>query len=257
MCDIIPLPYFEQFEVSQLDGSPPCSIATSNSFISFKTFEISPGPVEGFSGRVAQYDLATDLNETLEPDGEYGIESSLYLGYFLLEENKSYTLSYNYGQSSSYPVQFRAILTEPQWDGYSFLITNMQEMPDENGIIVQTIGVPYTAIYQLHFNAIVNTNDGFVYLDDVRLEESITAGTDSHSVNNLKIYPNPVKDIITIANSEVINTVELYNSIGQLVLSSAPNATQFTLNINHVPAGVYFATVKSGKQTKSTRIIKE
>lgn len=249
------LPYFEQFESAEFEGGlPSCMYSTYNSFASSEIFEVSPAPVEGFTGRVAQYNLNTSLTD----GGEYQIENDLYIGNFFLEEGKNYTFSYKYGHSgTTHPVALRAILQSFVQDEFAYLITNMQQMPNEIGTITQTLGVPATGLYILHFEVITMSSDNFVYLDDVRLEEAPTAALQQNTLTGLSVYPNPAGNVVTISNNEVINNVDLYNSMGQMVLRAAPNATEATLNLDTLAAGVYFASVKSGSKTTKTKIIKK
>lgn len=253
-CDPVPLPYFQQFEEVSADGLPLCTYSTFNTFASSQIFQVSPEAVDGFTGKVAQYDLTADFPQ----GGPYNLETDFYLGNFLLEENTFYTFSFKYGHSAGiHPVALRAILQAPGWGGFSYLITNMQQMPDENGIINQTIGVPATGMYQLHFNVVTGSADGFVYLDDVRLEEAATAGLDGKANTALTIFPNPVKDILTISHHSTIDSFELYNSIGQVVLVESPGTSLANINLERLAAGVYYGNIRSGSQITNTRVIKE
>jgi Concanavalin A-like lectin/glucanases superfamily/Secretion system C-terminal sorting domain len=67
----------------------------------------------------------------------------------------------------------------------------------------------------------------------------------------LKIYPNPVSDILTIENIDR-QDLEIVNILGQIVLSEKATM-RTTFNIEHLQSGVYF--VKTGGQT--VRFIKK
>lgn len=254
LCDTAPLPYFEPFEEPlPVEGLPSCAMGTYSSFASSKIFQVSPEAVEGFSGKVAQYDLTSDLQ------GEgFGVGTDLYLGSFMLEEGTNYTFSFKYGRTAGTgPVVMQAILEEPVWGGFAILITNFQNMPLENGTVTQNIGVPETGIYHIRFNVEATSGDEFVYLDDVRLEEAPVAGLQDNTLSALAIYPNPVKDILTINHIDAIERVELYSSTGQLLLAEKPDNVQALLNLERLSAGVYYASISSGGLTKKVKIIKE
>lgn len=254
LCDTAPLPYFEPFEeVFSIDGLPSCAMGTYNSFASDNIFQVSPEAVEGFSGNVAQYDLSSDLQ-----GGEFAVATDLYLGTFLLEEGTDYTFSFKYGRTAgSGQVLMQAILEEPEWGGFAILVTNFQSMPAENGTITQNVGVPETGIYQIHFKVEATSGDEFVYLDDVRLEEASLAGVRENALSNLAIYPNPVKDILTINHADAIERIELYSSTGQLLLAEKPDNVQVLLNLERLSAGVYYAGISAGGVAKKVKIIKE
>ena len=58
--------------------------------------------------------------------------------------------------------------------------------------------------------------------------------------NNLSLYPNPSKGIITIQAVDKINSLKIYNMIGNLVMVRNISNTQSTLNIEHLTNGIYF-----------------
>jgi hypothetical protein len=58
--------------------------------------------------------------------------------------------------------------------------------------------------------------------------------------NNLSIYPNPSNGVITIQATNSINTVNIYNMIGNLVMVKNIANNQATLNIENLTNGVYF-----------------
>jgi hypothetical protein len=70
----------------------------------------------------------------------------------------------------------------------------------------------------------------------------------------ITIYPNPTNGILTIQSPALVQKkVEVYNSIGQSILSFELQTTDCELNLSVLPNGIYF--VKIG--TASKKIIKE
>ena len=58
--------------------------------------------------------------------------------------------------------------------------------------------------------------------------------------SSFSIYPNPSNGIITIQAANSINTVNIYNMIGNLVMVKNIANNQSTLNIENLTNGVYF-----------------
>jgi hypothetical protein len=86
------------------------------------------------------------------------------------------------------------------------------------------------------------------YIDDIlQTNANGTVGLkDLKSANQLKAFPNPAKDYFTIsADSEVIQTISLYDAMGNQVLRDKPNSNTTTLNVAHLPAGLYVAIVST------------
>lgn len=59
------------------------------------------------------------------------------------------------------------------------------------------------------------------------------------------LTPNPTKDFINISFSENIQTLQLMNAAGQIVLAKDVNAKNITINTGYLSPGIYFAKGKS------------
>jgi len=57
--------------------------------------------------------------------------------------------------------------------------------------------------------------------------------------NNISIYPNPAKDNVTITATSQIETLEVYNMLGQRVVSQVNNTNKLILNLNGLAPGIY------------------
>lgn len=73
------------------------------------------------------------------------------------------------------------------------------------------------------------------------------------SQNNLLIYPNPSVGTINIVNENSIGELRITNLFGQIIFQSQPNSKSISVKINS--AGTYYATIISGKQTVTKRVI--
>ncbi len=74
--------------------------------------------------------------------------------------------------------------------------------------------------------------------------------------NGLRAYPNPVKDVLTIAlpNNAQANCIEVYNTLGQLV-KTVRNTESISLGA--LQSGVYMVKVQNGGVTSTIKIVKE
>lgn len=86
----------------------------------------------------------------------------------------------------------------------------------------------------------------------VGIEES------NQGINNLSIYPNPSKGVVTISLSEAANaSITLRNSLGQILLSDKYKSTShIDLNLN-VPIGIYFLQIEANGEIITRKIVKE
>lgn len=62
--------------------------------------------------------------------------------------------------------------------------------------------------------------------------------------NNIFFYPNPTKRFLTIHCNNNINTLKVFNMIGNLVMDRNIFKNQTTLDIEYIPNGMYFVELK-------------
>lgn len=79
-------------------------------------------------------------------------------------------------------------------------------------------------------------------------------GTGVVKANTVSIYPNPVNNIATIdANGQVIKTVQVVNTLGQVVLQGTTN----TINLSNTQSGIYIVKVQfDNNQVITKKIVK-
>ncbi len=95
------------------------------------------------------------------------------------------------------------------------------------------------------------------YIDNVMFSKASAVGVESTRSENVNIYPNPSNEILNISSDKNIQKVVIYNSIGQIVLSTQENANVAKINITELANGLYTVkTVINGVDTFS-KIVKE
>jgi hypothetical protein len=90
--------------------------------------------------------------------------------------------------------------------------------------------------------------------------ESTSPGTPGDGGNtDAVIYPNPAKDHLTVRVGLLNNgaTVQIYNSLGRLVIARNLANTVTTISLRGLCDGMYYVRVKNGQQITIQKIIKE
>jgi alpha-D-ribose 1-methylphosphonate 5-phosphate C-P lyase len=87
-------------------------------------------------------------------------------------------------------------------------------------------------------------------------------GIEQHSLNNeqIMIYPNPAnEEIKVISEQPTVNSVEIYNLLGEKIYSTliTENRSAITINIATFSKGVYFVKVNTAKGMDVKKIVKE
>jgi hypothetical protein len=81
--------------------------------------------------------------------------------------------------------------------------------------------------------------------------------TESFLIKKLKLYPNPVKDILNLSFNNEITTISIYNLLGQEVIIKSVNSNETSIDITGLAAGTYLVKVTSNNEVKTVKIIKE
>ncbi|WP_188405813.1 T9SS type A sorting domain-containing protein, partial [Psychroflexus salis] len=74
---------------------------------------------------------------------------------------------------------------------------------------------------------------------------------------NFSYYPNPVKTSITIDATNNVEEIEVFNMLGQRVITQRPNQTNPRLEMGNLEAGVYLMKVSINGASKTFQVIKE
>jgi len=97
-------------------------------------------------------------------------------------------------------------------------------------------------------------NGGYGQAEDYTINIQESLGTGNFSKNNLKIYPNPTTDFVTVQTESAIRSIQVFNQLGQLI--STQKAT--TINLSGVATGIYLVQVILEDDTTVTqKIIKK
>jgi hypothetical protein len=88
----------------------------------------------------------------------------------------------------------------------------------------------------------------------------ITSIKNINAINNFVVYPNPASEAITVDSQQpLVNSVEIYNMLGDEMYSTTNNKPQTTneINISSFAKGVYFIKVNTNKGSVVKKFIKE
>ena len=96
----------------------------------------------------------------------------------------------------------------------------------------------------------------FVTPDDLIINPPRVETVDEKKLENVSIYPNPVKDILNFKGIDVTNSeVKIFNLMGQLVEESIVQNSSF--DITNLNSGIYIIEINKDNQKFYTKIIKE
>lgn len=83
-------------------------------------------------------------------------------------------------------------------------------------------------------------------------------GIKSENISTIKAYPNPVKDYLTIENSEMnFKSIEIFNIRGEILIRSVVNGKSSRIDTSNLPSGLYILKITSDVKAITQMIIKE
>ncbi len=98
-----------------------------------------------------------------------------------------------------------------------------------------------------------NFTQSRMVIDYVKVYQNTGLSIDEVFANNIGVYPNPVSDVISILTTESIEKIELYNSLGQLIMDKNQQTKQ--LNVEGLKSGVYFLKIYSGSRSTTKKVL--
>ena len=94
-----------------------------------------------------------------------------------------------------------------------------------------------------------------------RLTVTVSSGAclsnDLFDMKALKVYPNPTVDLLNVSYSDPISRVEMFNILGQQILSVENSSNEIQINMARYASGTYLLKVYSAEMFKTIKIIKK
>jgi hypothetical protein len=84
-----------------------------------------------------------------------------------------------------------------------------------------------------------------------------TLSNNSFESTDFTYYPNPVNDILSISTASTVDTIKVYNMLGQMVVETAPKVSNPQVDMNELQSGVYLVTLEVEGSLQTFRVIKQ
>lgn len=242
-CDTASIPFTEDFEGSLDFG---CGSAVNEG--SGNTWTVVNNPGYGFTTNALRY--------------SYSFSSAANTWYFTqginLTAGSSYTISYDYGSTGSYPENLQVAYGTDA--SSTAMTTQLADHPgiDQQGPINNEVDFTptTTGVYYFGFQAYSTANQWLLMVDNISITEA-TLSVEESQFSNFQYYPNPVQNTLTLNAQNTIDNVTMYNMLGQEVLRATPNAVNSELDMSNLQDGTYFVKVNIANTTKTIRVIKQ
>lgn len=108
-----------------------------------------------------------------------------------------------------------------------------------------------TVAGQAYYVFVLNTDSA----TDITIDGT-NLGVSDNTIAGFTFYPNPSTDILNLRSVDNIESVSIYNMLGQQVISNKVNATSSQLNVSSLSTGTYLMKVTVNGQTGTYRVLK-
>lgn len=96
--------------------------------------------------------------------------------------------------------------------------------------------------------------NGTFYLDNLYFFNDTSTGLNPvEKSNDIRIYPNPTKDVLMISAKSEISLVTVRNLVGQTVKTQTVNGLEKSVDLGDITVGNYFVTIKLSNGLLSTQ----
>lgn len=96
-----------------------------------------------------------------------------------------------------------------------------------------------------------------LFVDNFYFYKGTALGTSKYETSKVKMYPNPVKNTLTIEANSEIQRVSVFNILGQEVMKASPKSNTTTLQTNELQKGVYMVTTEIDGNVSTSKVVKE
>ncbi|SMC75390.1 T9SS type A sorting domain-containing protein [Moheibacter sediminis] len=112
--------------------------------------------------------------------------------------------------------------------------------------------LPALQCVQVDVDVVDNIPESWVYNEEINFSADCALGTNNLSELELKIYPNPVQDVLNISSPKKFEEVQIHDANGKLV----SNSNQNKISLKHLPAGIYWIQIQIEGKVYHEKIIK-
>lgn len=104
------------------------------------------------------------------------------------------------------------------------------------------------------FRAFVKIGYIKIYGEEATFTTEATTGMEN-VIQSISIYPNPAKDILNISSDEAVASIELYNMLGEKVLSTHGVANDTYIDVSSLSNGAYILKIRTVKGVGEYKVI--
>lgn len=247
LCGPLNIPYVLDFETAVVPDIPYCTSQIVGTGSNAWVTEENPGYFWG-NTTVLRY----QRSDTNAADAWFFTQG------VRLEAGVWYAVSYDYMVGNSQFAESLKVAMGLEPDAAS-MTTVIEDHPEisvaqvtQNEVEFQ---VPEDGVYYFGFHAYSDAAQFALFLDNIKVDTSL--GVDKINDIAFAMYPNPADVEIYLEADTKMETIAIYNMLGQTVKQVNSNANQQTINVQDLQSGAYIIEVIAEGKRLSKQLIKK
>lgn len=244
LCSSTGLPYTVDFENVTVPALPGCTMSVNAGAGNNWETSDPPSDSQGFTTNVLKY--------------HYNSSNAANTWFFTqglnLTAGVQYTISYKYGNNSSTYVEKLKVAYGTSPDAAA-MTGSVADYPSINDGVAHTesvtFTVPATGVYFFGFNAYSDSDQYYLYIDDISINNANLATSEvAVAKNTIQVYPNPFTDVLNISDSKNVKNISVTDATGRLVKTITN--PESAIHLRDLMQGVYLLTLEMKDGTKQT-----
>lgn len=193
-------------------------------------------------------------NDTWKSVGEFlGMVTNYASGINLTSMEKMHI---DYWTPDANPIGVKIVNTVDGGEAFSFLGTTTVTGSWQSVDIDMSAFALLTNKTKITQLLIDPTGPSTVYIDNFYFWKA-PLSLNTFETSKVKMYPNPTASLFTIEANDTVESVSLFNVLGQEVLTNKFNTNTVSIDISNLQTGVYVVKAVIGGVSSTSRIVKK
>ena len=110
--------------------------------------------------------------------------------------------------------------------------------------------------FAFYAESYIDNEDIDFFIDNFSITTTSLGLEDVNTSSNFTYFPNPVNNVLSIKAQASIDSITVYNMLGQTVVKSTPNTTTTAVDMSKLQTGAYFVQVAINNSIETVRVLK-
>lgn len=141
---------------------------------------------------------------------------------------------------------------------YSDIVQQATGVADVEETATVSVSEPFSpgvdGTYYMAFHATTIASGAFLLFFEYTITEAL--GVNDASASTVSMYPNPTKSFLNLSFNGTLDSVEIFDLLGNKVISQKVNASNVQLNVSGLATGTYVIKTQSAQGTQVSKFVK-